>query len=162
MLKSKLNKVKLAIFDFDGVFTDNRVHISEDGKEFVSCWRGDGIGLSKLKEKGILIYVISTEKNSVVGQRCKKLKLDYFQGCDDKLSILKKLIKKHKCCNSEVLFVGNDTNDLECLKIAGVSIVVSDAHEDVIGVSDYITKKSGGFGAVREVCDLLLYATNKR
>jgi YrbI family 3-deoxy-D-manno-octulosonate 8-phosphate phosphatase len=160
MDKNKLSNIRIAIFDFDGVFTDNHVYVFENGMEAVSCWRSDGLGLSKLKEININIYVVSTEENPVVGERCKKLGLDYFQGCNDKLIVLKALIKKHKCSYDEVLYVGNDINDADCLKSAGLAVVVADAHEDVVELSDYVTKNRGGRGAVREVCDLLVNSIN--
>ena len=81
--EQKIPTIKLIVFDFDGVFTDNSVHLTEDGKEFVSCWRGDGIGLSKVKRLTIPMYVVSTEENPVVGQRCQKLKIKYIQGCNE-------------------------------------------------------------------------------
>lgn len=156
-----VGKVKLLVFDFDGVFTDNRVYISEDGRETVSCWRSDGLGLSKVRELGIPVWVISTEKNPVVSARCKKLQIDCIQGCDDKLAALKKLTRKYGCSLDETLFTGNDINDKYCLESAGLPFVVADAHPDVISLSRYITLNPGGRGAVREICDLIVFAYDK-
>ncbi len=156
IFKRKLTSVKLVVFDFDGVFTDNCVYVLEDGTEAVSCWRGDGIGLSKLKQLKIPMMVISTEKNPVVGQRCKKLQIEYIQGCDDKLKILKQLVDTHDCTLADVLYIGNDINDLDCLSAVGLPVVVADAHPDVIPKAEYITSAAGGKGAVREICDLLV------
>ena len=83
-LKEKLSKVKLAIFDFDGVFTNNKVLVSENGVESVICCRSDGIGLSRLNKLGIKSYVISSETNAVVKVRCKKLKIPVIQGVENK------------------------------------------------------------------------------
>jgi 3-deoxy-D-manno-octulosonate 8-phosphate phosphatase (KDO 8-P phosphatase) len=154
-LKEKIEKIQFIAFDFDGVFTDNLVYTSETGEETVSCWRSDGLGLSKIKEISIPIWVISTETNPVVSERCKKLGIDHIQGCNNKLESLKKLISKFGVTLAEVAYVGNDINDRQCLKQVCLPIVVADAHIDVLDLGQYITKASGGRGAVREVCDLI-------
>lgn len=154
--------VKLVVFDFDGVFTDNSVYVSEDGKESVLCWRGDGIGISNLKKLGIPIWVISTETNDVVAKRCEKLGLSFIKDCHDKPKALNKLVKKYKCSLADVVYTGNDINDSECLKLAGFPIVVADAHPDVLHLAKYITISLGGRGAVREVCDMLSSFIDKK
>ena len=148
-------RTKLIVFDFDGVFTDNRVFVNQDGSESVACWRSDGLGLSRLRSLDIPVWVVSTEKNPVVGARCKKLQLNCIQGCDDKLSAIGKISKESGCSLGETAFIGNDINDLECLKAVGLPIVVADAHPDVIGFAKYITLNPGGHGAVREICDII-------
>ena len=160
ILEKILTNVKLVVFDFDGVFTDNRVYVSEDGIESVLCWRGDGIGISKLRDLGIPTWVISTETNIVVGTRCKKLDLNYIQGCDNKLKILNQLVDKYQCTLGDVIYTGNDVNDTECLEAVGVPIVVADSHPDVIHLAKYVTSSFGGRGAVREVCDLVVNYIN--
>lgn len=157
-----VGRTKLLVFDFDGVFTDNRVYVSEDGGESVACWRSDGLGLSKVRKLGIPIWVISTEKNPVVNARCKKLQINCIQKCDDKLAALKTLTKKYECSLEETLFTGNDINDQHCLKSVGLSFVVADAHPDVVAFSRYITLNSGGRGAVREICDLVTFACKNK
>ena len=147
--------VKLVVFDFDGVFTDNVVYTTESGVESVACWRSDGLGLAKIKELSIPIWVISTEKNSVVAKRCEKLEINCIHGCDNKLSALLELLEKYQCKLDNSVFVGNDINDLECLKQVGLPIVVADSHPDVCHFALYKTKKMGGKRAVREVCDLI-------
>ena len=86
--------LQFIVFDFDGVFTDNLVYISESGQEFVVCNRSDGLGLSKIRGLNIPMYVISTEKNPVVTYRCKKLEINCIQGCDNKLITLNELLMK--------------------------------------------------------------------
>ena len=154
-LKLLINNVQLVIFDFDGVFTDNRVYVSEDGIESVSCWRRDGLGLSKLKGLGLPIWVVSTEINKVVGARCKKLQIDCVQGCDDKLAAVIKLVKQFDCSLDEVLYMGNDINDIDCLQSVGLPVVVQDAYPEVVNLAKFKTQRAGGFGAVREICDLI-------
>jgi len=149
-----LKKIRLVAFDFDGVFTDNMVLTFQDGTEAVHCFRGDGIGLGKLKRFGIQTLIISTETNPVVAARSKKLGIRCIQGCDDKRSMLENIAQEEGLTLAQIAFVGNDVNDLSCLSCVGLPIVVQDAHPDVVPVAYYQTKAKGGHGAVREVCDL--------
>ena len=149
-------KIKMMVFDFDGVFTDNRVIVSQDGTESVVCNRCDGIGLQAVRKMGVATLVISTEINPVVGARCKKLNLPCFQGCDDKVVVLKEQAAALDVTLDEVSFMGNDVNDAECLKIVGLPVCVADAHPDVADYALYTTRLPGGAGAVRELCDLIV------
>ncbi len=148
--------IRFIAFDFDGVFTDNRVFVSQDGSEMVSCWRGDGIGLRALESIGIGAAIISTETNPVVTARSRKLKIECIQSCDDKLAALDELGKRHGLGRSDMAFVGNDINDRSCLEVVRLPIVVRDAHQDVLSLARYRTEALGGRGAVREICDLFL------
>jgi YrbI family 3-deoxy-D-manno-octulosonate 8-phosphate phosphatase len=156
-----LAEVRLAAFDFDGVFTDNTVWVDESGTESVRCWRGDGLGLSALRRAGVETVVISTEVNRVVGVRCQKLGVPCHQACENKIEALRSIALDLGCSLRETAFVGNDINDLECLREVGVPIVVADAHPDVRHVAAYTTLARGGRGAVREVCDLIRQAREK-
>ena len=149
-----IRNIRLVAFDFDGVFTDNTVYVFEDGREAVRCTRSDGIGLTKLKAHSIETVIISTEPNPVVSARSRKLKIECIQNCQDKVQALDQLVKKLGLTFEQVAFVGNDVNDLPCLSAVALPIVVSDAHPDVVSVAYYQTKRAGGQGAVREVCDL--------
>ena len=154
--KKKFKKIKLLVLDFDGVFTDNRVLVSEDGKESVFCHRGDGLGIEMFKKEGIETVIISKEKNPVVQARCDKLGIECWQGIDNKETIFLREIKKRNLELENVCFVGNDITDLECIKKAGLGVAVADSEKPVLNIADYITKKKGGRGAVRELCDLIL------
>lgn len=156
--ESLFRAVKLVVFDFDGVFTDNTVYVSQDGVETVRCWRGDGLGLAKLRQAGIPTMIVSTEANPVVTARSTKLAVRCIQGCDDKLAAVRALADEHGVTLGDVAFVGNDINDLACLEAVGLPIVVHDAHPDVIGAAAYRTTAPGGRGAVREVCDAIVAA----
>ncbi|CEG12904.1 3-deoxy-D-manno-octulosonate 8-phosphate phosphatase, YrbI family [groundwater metagenome] len=147
--------IKIFVMDFDGVLTDNYVYICEDGKEFVRCTRADGIGLKKLHNRGIDLMVISKEINLVVSERCKKLKIKCFHGIDNKADFLKKYLSNINVDLKNVAFVGNDENDIEILKIVGFPMAVNDAYPKVKGIAKYISKKQGGCGAVREICDMI-------
>jgi len=148
----------MIIFDFDGVFTDNRVLVLQDGSEGVFCNRADGFGIEAARRLGINLMVLSKEKNPVVTARCQKLNISCIQGCDNKAEVLKQEANKLGISLKEVAYMGNDINDLECLKIVGLPVCVSDSISDVIAVSLYVTKAKGGYGAVREICDYLVKA----
>lgn len=150
------SSIRLVVFDFDGVFTDNTVLVASDGTESVRCWRGDGIGLSALRRAGIDALVLSTEPNPVVSVRCDKLGIDCLQGIDDKAARLRELLDDRGLDASQVAYVGNDVNDLGCLQLVGLPIVVSDAHPAVREAAAHTTTAAGGRGAVREVCDRLV------
>lgn len=152
----ELSVVKLLILDFDGVLTDNNVYVDQNGKEAVVCNRSDSYGIEKLIKSGISIFVLSKERNPVVAARCQKLGLQYIQGCNDKLKELKKIAMKNSINQQEVVYVGNDLNDIDCMRWAGIPIAVADAADDVKDVAKYITKNLGGRGAVREVADMIL------
>ena len=150
-----LCEVRLVVFDFDGVFTDNKVIVSEEGVESVSCNRSDGLGLHRLRELGVEAMILSTETNRVVSVRAEKLRLPCIQGCNDKLKALLSEVNGRGLNLGEVAFVGNDINDADCLSNVGCSVVVADAYEEVVPLADIVLSRRGGYGAVREFCDLI-------
>jgi 3-deoxy-D-manno-octulosonate 8-phosphate phosphatase (KDO 8-P phosphatase) len=147
--------VRMVVFDFDGVFTDNTVWTDASGNESVRSWRGDGLGLQKLRDLDIPVWVLSTETNEVVARRCEKLRIPFRQGLTDKAEALEGLAAELGIAMAEIAYVGNDINDAPCLQLVGTPIVVADAHADVMPLARYRTKAHGGLGAVREVCDWL-------
>ncbi len=157
-VSSQWSVIRLLVLDFDGVLTDNRVLVTEDGKEAVMCSRADGLGLERLRGKRIEVIVISKEKNPVVAARCRKLGIECVQGEDYKLGELKRKAESAKRKAEEIAYVGNDVNDLECMRWVGLPIAVADAVPEVLAIAKWVTAKPGGQGAVREVCDHLLRA----
>jgi len=155
-IAKKFKKIKLLVLDFDGVMTDNRVLVSEKGEESVFCNRSDGLGIEMLKKKGIEAMVISKEKNKVVLARCKKLKIKCLSGINKKYDLFIKELRRRKLKSENICFIGNDINDLDCIKSAGIGVAVADSQQSVLDIADYITKKKGGEGAVREIIDLIL------
>jgi YrbI family 3-deoxy-D-manno-octulosonate 8-phosphate phosphatase len=149
-----ISRIRLIAFDFDGVFTDNMVYVFQDGSEAVQCYRSDGIGLQKLKRLGIESVIISTEANPVVSARARKLKIRCIQDCQDKLAVLEEIAQEMGITLNEVAFVGNDVNDQSCLESVALPIVVQDAFQEIVPLALYQTKRPGGHGAVREICDL--------
>ncbi len=149
-------QIQMVVFDFDGVFTDNRVLVMQDGTEGVFCSRADGFGLAALRSAGVQSLVISKEVNPVVGERCKKLRIPCIQGCDNKQEVLTREIRQLGIYPERVAYVGNDINDIECLEIVGLPVCVADAWPPVKELSKIVTKAKGGYGAVREFCDFIV------
>ena len=149
--------VRLVVLDFDGVMTDGRVWVDGQGNESVAVSRRDGLGIARLKEAGIEILVLSTETNPVVAARCKKLKLPFEQGLTDKAVALKKILTSKRIDPGEVVYLGDDLNDLACFPLVGCAVAVADAAKEVLETADVVLSKPGGHGAVRELCDLLIH-----
>jgi N-acylneuraminate cytidylyltransferase len=146
------------VFDFDGVLTDNKVVTDHEGVESVVCDRSDGMGIAALRAAGVPMLVVSKERNPVVARRCEKLGLEMVQGIDDKWPVLAKWLDEHDIDPRHTVYVGNDTNDTECLDGVGCGVVVADAHPDVVGHAAIVLTRPGGRGAVRELADLVLAA----
>ena len=152
--------IKAIAFDFDGVFTDNRVYVTQTGEEAVVCDRSDGMGISMLRKAGIPLIIISTEKNPVVSVRAAKLNIDVLQGIENKLPVLNQWAAENQLSIGQVAFIGNDINDVDCLNAAGVGIAVADAYPVAVDAADFVLSKKGGQGAVREIADLWLSANS--
>jgi YrbI family 3-deoxy-D-manno-octulosonate 8-phosphate phosphatase len=157
-LREQMRRLRLMVFDFDGIFTDNSVYVFEDGREAVRCSRFDGIGLRRLERSGVTPVILSTETNPVVGARARKLQVPWRQGIEAKLAALDDLMTQHGVTFEETGYIGNDINDRPCLKRVGLAVVVADAHPDVFDLAHYATQRRGGEGAVREICDLIAEA----
>jgi len=150
-------RVSLLVMDFDGVMTDDRVWVNQDGVEMIAASRADGLGLERLRQlAGIQALVLSKERNPVVAARCRKLNVPLLQGQDDKAQSLKDHLTKNGVPCQEVVFVGNDINDLACFPLVGWSVVPSNALSSVKRQADMILQRAGGFGAVREICEMLI------
>lgn len=152
-LEKIVRGLRLAVFDFDGVFTDNRVLVLEDGTEGVMCSRADGLGLDKLRKFDLDLLVLSKEQNPVVAARCKKLHLPCIQGCDEKANRLRQEFIERGISHQEVAYIGNDINDVECMELVALPISVADGYPEVKKIAAWTGTVPGGQGAVREVCD---------
>ena len=144
----ELRAVGLVVFDFDGVFTDNRVWVSETGDESVACWRGDGIGLRRLDEAGVQYVIVSTEPNPVVAHRAEKLRARCVHGVDDKLAVVREEAARAGVELDAVAYVGNDVNDATCLEAVGLPVVPADAWPEVVPLARWVLERSGGLGWV--------------
>ena len=121
--------------------------------------RADGLGISMLKKFGIVQIILSTEVNPVVSARAGKLDISCLQGIDDKAEVLKDFCKQNEYGLESVCYVGNDINDLEAMKLVGVSVCPADAHPDIINISTHVLQTKGGEGVVRELLDFLQKTT---
>lgn len=148
--------VRLVVMDFDGVLTDNRVWVDENGHESIAAYRSDSMGLHYLRRAGIEAMVLSTEVNPVVAARCKKMNVPVVQGVWEKAPALQQILAERKLDPAEVIFVGNDINDVPCFPVVGCAVVVADAQPVALHAADMVLSREGGHGAVRELCDLLL------
>ena len=157
-MTNKRKNIKLIVYDFDGVMTDNKVYVDQFGKESVQVNRGDGLGVSEIKKMGIKQIIISTEKNAVVSSRAKKLKIECLQGVDNKQIVLTDYCSQNKIQIETVAFVGNDINDKDAMEMVGYSFCPSDAHKSVKEISDHTFQAKGGCGVIRELFE---YLTNK-
>lgn len=149
------DSLDLIAYDFDGVMTDNRVILRQDGLESVVCNRGDGQGVSIIRSMGIAQIILSTEVNPVVRMRADKLKIPVIHGLDNKLAALLAYLKDIGGSLERTMFVGNDVNDLDCLKAVGYPVVPLDAHPRVKLPQAFVTECSGGMGVVRELAERL-------
>jgi YrbI family 3-deoxy-D-manno-octulosonate 8-phosphate phosphatase len=149
--------VSMVVLDFDGVLTDNRVWVDGDGNEWVAANRGDGWGIARLKERGVQVVVLSTESHPVVAARCRKLGVKVKQNLADKASAMKALLEDSGVNHAEVVFLGNDVNDVTCFPLVACALAVSDAHVQARRAADLVLRNRGGYGAVRELCDMVIH-----
>lgn len=152
-LRALLQRVRLAVFDFDGVFTDNRVWVNERGEEALAFSRSDGLGLRRLDEVGVEYLILSMERSPIVGARAEKLRAECVQGADDKLALLRERVERRGVALEETAYVGNDVNDADCLRTVGLPVVPADAWPEVKPLARWVLSRPGGAGCVREFCD---------
>lgn len=151
-------KIDLILSDFDGVITDNRVWVDEHGTEFVAAYRSDSMRLQELRGRGIEVVILSSEPNRVVEARAKKMGVEAIHGVGiyEKGRVMRDVLKQKNVRAANVIYVGNDLNDLPCFEIAGWSVAVADAYPEVIRAADHVLSRTGGHGALRELIDLIL------
>ena len=149
----ELSKIKLVVLDFDGVLTNNKVLLNEHGEEFVSCSRGDGIAFDALRKMQIQTIILSTEKNKVVSARANKLKVKVVHGVDNKALAIKQFADEEKFDLKKILYVGNDVNDYNAMKLCGYTACPSDSHEIIKLNSTIVLNSKGGCGVAREIVE---------
>lgn len=170
-LQEALRNIKFIAVDFDGTLTDNSVIHNPDGTESIVRSRMDSFGIDLLSDAGLYdkknykstshevdLMIMSREANPVVASVSQKIKMKCLQGQYEKFEAFKQEVKSRGLDYPQVLFMGNDLNDIECIQLAGIGVAVADAMEQVKNAADYITKHAGGKGAFREICELMLYA----
>ena len=158
-LKDKAKKIKLLLTDCDGVLTDGCVYYSANGEELKKFSLRDGMGVERLRNLCAIDSGIMTRENSeIVKRRGEKLKMEHlYLGVHNKKEKLVEILEKHKLSAHEVAYIGDDTNDLEVLEVAGLSACPADAFEPIKKSVHYICQASGGAGAFRELVELIIH-----
>jgi 3-deoxy-D-manno-octulosonate 8-phosphate phosphatase (KDO 8-P phosphatase) len=153
----RAKKIKLAIFDVDGVLTDGSFLIGDDGQQYKSFYTKDGQGLRMLQDSGIIVGIITGRTSNVVAIRMKELGVEHvYQGQRDKVSAFEDMLKKAGVSKDKVAYVGDDVIDLPVMRRVGLSIAVRDAEPVVKQYAHWITSRHGGKGAVRDVCEFIM------
>jgi len=154
---ARAKQIKLLVCDVDGVFSDGRIYLGNDGEELKAFHTKDGFGIKALGASGVSVAIITGRNSVIVANRMKALNVAHIiQGQEDKLPALTELTKQLELTLSEVAYIGDDVPDLACIEAVGFGISVADAHPLVLRGADYTTFTRGGFGAVRETCDLIM------
>lgn len=157
----KAKNTKLFVCDIDGVFSDGRIYLGNDGEELKAFHTKDGYGIKALGASGVDVAVITGRQSNIVQNRMTALQVKHIvQGEENKLPALKNIIKSLQLTPEQVAYIGDDMPDYECMDYVGWSIAVNDAHPAIVKLADYQTFLPGGFGAVREICDLIMLSQN--
>ncbi len=149
-------EIDAIVFDFDGVLTNNLVHLNQDGQEWVSCSRADGLAFDVLRKLKKPAFIVSTENNPVVTARANKLKIIALQGIRDKVESLKELAETNGFNLENILYVGNDLNDYHVMELCGYTACPSDSHKKIKSIANVVLKTRGGNGIVRELLEEVL------
>lgn len=156
-VRDRARRVRLLCVDVDGVLTDAGMYYGRDGEVLKKFNTRDGMGLARVRAAGVAVAIISGEDSAIVHARAAKLRIDdVFCGAADKLVAIDDLCARHGLRRDEVAFIGDDLNDLSALERVGLACAVADAADPVQAVAHYVTRRRGGDGAVREVCELLV------
>lgn len=156
-IADKFKQAKLFICDIDGVFSDGRIYMGNQGEELKAFHTRDGFGIKAIINAGIQVAVITGRKSHIVEKRMTSLGIQHiYQGQEDKLQAYAKLKSQLNITDQQIAYIGDDVPDLSVMQQVGLAIAVSDAHPIIQQVSHYQTKIRGGFGAVRECCDIFL------
>jgi len=156
-----MKSIKLLICDIDGVFSDGRIYLGNNGEELKAFHTKDGYGIKALGASGVDVAVITGRTSNIVSTRMTALNVKYIvQGEENKLPALKKIAEQLNLSLNEIAYVGDDMPDYECINTVGFGIAVQDAHPSILAIANYTTFNNGGFGAVREICDLIMLSQN--
>lgn len=150
-----LCNIKLLVYDCDGVLTDNRVLLDEHGIESAFFHRGDGMAVKLIKQLGIKQIILSTELNPIVRMRAAKLDIPVIHGVDSKKEHLVSFCKENGISNSQVMYLGNDLNDIDVMQWCGIRGCPLDAECEVKKICHWISKKQGGYGVIRDLYRML-------
>ncbi len=162
MLNEKASKIKLLLLDVDGVMTDGRIIMNDCGEDAKAFNVKDGLGLKMLMSSGLEVVIVTGRRSQALAHRSKELGIEeVYQGVEDKNTVCQQLKKTKDLKKEQVCSLGDDIPDLAMFTESGLSIAVADAVKEVREAADFITKSNGGFGAVREACELILKCQGK-
>lgn len=154
---AKMKEIKLFVCDIDGVFSDGRIYLGNDGEELKAFHTKDGYGIKALGASGVDVAVITGRQSNIVATRMTALNVKHIvQGEENKLPALKAMLTALKLAPEQVAYIGDDMPDFACMNYVGLSIAVNDAHPAILQIANFTTSINGGFGAVRECCDLIM------
>jgi len=158
---AKAKKIKLLVCDVDGVFSDGRIYLGNSGEELKAFHTKDGFGIKALGASGVEVAIITGRRSEIVRQRMQALQVKHIiQGEENKLPALQEIAQSQGLSVDQIAYIGDDTPDLPCVKYVGLGVAVNDAHPSVLLGANHITFIRGGFGAVRELCDLIMQCQN--
>lgn len=158
----KAKKIRLVIFDVDGVLTDGRLYFTPDGGEMKCFHVHDGLGIKHLLKNNIQVAIISGRKTPQVEKRMQELGVSFiYQNVEDKEPVYKALLEQLNLNDEQVAYVGDDLLDVALIERVGLGISVPNGHDSAKSIADWITNTAGGFGAAREICDFILKAQGK-
>lgn len=151
------NRIKVLVMDVDGTLTDGKIYMSTQGETIKAFNIKDGYMLARLSDHHIIPVIITGRNSEILKMRCKELHIkEVHQGIEDKKRKLLEVLGKHQCALHEVAYIGDDLNDLDCMKLCGMSACPADAAEEVIKSVDYVCRRNGGNGAVREFIEHII------
>lgn len=162
IITEKAKKIKILLLDIDGVLTDGRIIYGNWGEELKNFNVNDGLGMVLIRKAGMKCIIVTARNSRIVKKRAKLLSVDRVYGNSIlKIEALEDIVKRYGVTHDEICFIGDDIIDIPILKRIGLAAAVPNAMDEVKAVAHFITKKKGGKGAVREVCDMLLKAQGK-
>ena len=151
--------IEMAVFDVDGVMTDGRLYYTEDGRELKAFNTQDGMGLKRLQRAGVSLAVITGRRSTIVEHRMNELAVEHvYQGADNKIEALNDLMARTSLSAEQICYAGDDIIDVPVMSRVGLAISVPNGHQSAIDAAHWVTPRAGGFGAVRDICDLLMEA----
>lgn len=160
-LLDSAKKIRLAIFDIDGVLTDGRLYLLDDGQNLKAFHCHDGLGIKLLAKTGISTAVITSHRSTLIDKRMAQLQVAHvYQGIENKITAYEDLVAKLNVKDDEVAYMGDDLPDIAIIRRVGFGVAVANAVDMVKQFARYTTQRNGGEGAVREVCELIMQAQN--
>jgi 3-deoxy-D-manno-octulosonate 8-phosphate phosphatase (KDO 8-P phosphatase) len=158
MIKEKdLSKIKMLVMDVDGTLTDGKIYVGDSGEVFKAFNVKDGYRLINIKKYNIIPVIITGKKSEILAKRAAELKIEeVYQGVDDKLKVLDEVINKYQLNYENVAYIGDDLNDIDCMRVCYLKACPADAINEVLDIVDFVCKSNGGNGAVRELIDLIV------